>query len=255
EIQATLHRGGIQAKWQSRRCAPQVGMIGRQGQDEPGDVLGRTPVHDVDIERHPRGAVHGRGEPADNDELDTTVGQRANYRLEVSHRRRRCPALRNSWTMSSARTSASIRSSTVRLRFSRSSVRSTSRLYASMTGSGSSGSGARGMRLGYQRPPSAPVARAAGLDVLVQLLGEVEALEDELEGGGDRGRLGGAELDDGATQRGKLAELLHVFVRRHRVWHVEAAAGLEGGHHLLQLGLAEAAAEHVVDGLLDEPAE
>src|SRR5213083_1815916 len=59
---------------------------------------------------------------------------------------------------------------------------------------------------------SAPVARAAGLDVLVQLLGEMEAFEDELDGGGDCGRLGGAELDDGAAQRRKLAELLDVLI-------------------------------------------
>src|SRR2546427_13272794 len=102
---------------------------------------------------------------------------------------------------------------------------------------------------------SAPVARAAGLDVLVQLLGEMEAFEDELDGGGDCSRLGGAELDDGAAQGRKLAGLLDVLVGRHGVRHVEAGAGLERGDDFVELGLAEAAAEDVVDGLLDEPAE
>src|SRR5262249_42529299 len=45
-----------------------------------------------------------------------------------------------------------IRSSTESFKFSRSAARSTRRLYISMTGSGSSGSWPRGMRLGYSRP-------------------------------------------------------------------------------------------------------
>src|SRR2546428_9366953 len=101
---------------------------------------------------------------------------------------------------------------------------------------------------------SARVAGAAGLTVLVQLLGEMESCEDELDGGGDCTRLGGAELDDGAAQRRKLAELLDVLVGGHGVGDVEAGAGLERGDDFVELGLAEAAAEDVVDGLLDEPA-
>src|SRR3989449_4951700 len=102
---------------------------------------------------------------------------------------------------------------------------------------------------------SAPGARPAGLAVLVQLLGEREPFEAELEGGANCPRLGGAELDDGAAQRRKLAELLDVLVGGHGVGDVEAGAGLERGDDFVELGLAEAAAEDVVDGLLDEPAE
>src|SRR5215813_3700862 len=83
-----------------------------------------------------RGAMRRSSHPADNDELDPSGYQRLEQAPEVRH----FAALLDRRISSTSRSAAiifRIRSSTVSLRFSRSNVRSTSFLYASMTGSGS----------------------------------------------------------------------------------------------------------------------
>src|SRR5258706_13463734 len=58
------------------------------------------------------------------------------------------------------------------------------------------------------RPERAP--RLAAL--FIQLAVEVQTLEDELDGGGDRRRIAGStELRDGALHPGDLQRLLHVL--------------------------------------------
>src|SRR6267143_5819743 len=68
---------------------------------------------------------------------------------------------------------------------------------------------------------------AAGLDVLVELAGEVEPLQHELERGRGRGRLGRAEPGDGRLERGELADLADVLARRHRVGDGDDEPALE----------------------------
>src|SRR3989338_5028071 len=66
---------------------------------------------------------------------------------------------------------------------------------------------------------SDPVAGLPGLDVLVELAGEVQALENEFERGGDARRVLRAEFLHGSLQRPHRADLATVLGRRHRVGH------------------------------------
>src|SRR5260370_7418877 len=79
------------------------------------------------------------------------------------------------------------------------------------------------------RTALAPVPLMAGLDVLVELLVQVEPLEQELERGGRRGGVAGAELAHRGLERARLRDLLHVLARGHRVGPRDVEAALERG--------------------------
>src|SRR4029453_19528094 len=86
------------------------------------------------------------------------------------------------------------------------------RLSSLIAGTAASGSGA--------------IAGVAGLDVLVELSAEGEALEDELEGGGHRGGIRGPELLHRCGERTHFPELAHVLPRGHDVRNLDAQAAL-----------------------------
>ncbi len=93
------------------------------------------------------------------------------------------------------------------------------------------------------------------LRVLVQLSAEVQALEHELDGGGEAGRAVTAELLSRRAQRRRRLGLPHVLRRGHRVGDLHAEAALEGGHHRIQLGRRQRAVEDVEHGALHELTE
>src|SRR4029450_6232640 len=99
------------------------------------------------------------------------------------------------------------------------------------------------------------IAGVAGLDVLVELSAEVQALEDELEGGGYRGGMRGPELLYRRPERPHFPELAAVLARGHDVRDLDAQAALEGAHHLFELGAGEAAVEDVQHRALHELGE
>src|SRR5262245_33687532 len=103
--------------------------------------------------------------------------------------------------------------------------------------------------------PSAPVAVAAGLGVLVELACQVQSLEDELERRCRARWIARAELLHGGVERTHLGDLADVFLGRHRVGDVDAEAALEGGHDRIQLAAREATVEDVEHRLLHELAE
>src|SRR5580765_2175423 len=102
---------------------------------------------------------------------------------------------------------------------------------------------------------SGAVARVAGLDVLVELSAEMQALEDELEGGGHRGGIRGPELLHRRRERTHFTELADVLPRGHDVRDLDAQAPLEGAHHLFELGAGEAPVEDVQHRALHELGE
>src|SRR4029079_17017702 len=92
---------------------------------------------DVEISRDVCGAVSRRGHPADDDELDVAADQNLEQTSEVGHRFA-APDRGTSSTKWRTEISFARRSLGVSFKFSRIRVRSTSRLYASMAGVGSS---------------------------------------------------------------------------------------------------------------------
>src|SRR5207245_9310966 len=102
---------------------------------------------------------------------------------------------------------------------------------------------------------SAPIPMAAGLDVLVELAGEVEPLQHELERGRRRGRRGRAEPGDGRLERAERLDLADVLARRHRVGDGDDEPALERRDDLVELPGGEALVEHVQHRALYELAE
>src|SRR5437773_8364782 len=100
-----------------------------------------------------------------------------------------------------------------------------------------------------------PVSGAAGLDVLVELAGEMQPFEDELERGGHARRIRRAELLRRGVERGHAVDLLHVLLGRHRIGHGDREPALERCHHLVELAPAEAPGEDVEHRALGELAE
>src|SRR5258705_7341671 len=109
----------------------------------------------------------------------------------------------------------------------------------------SSGSRLSSLMPGTRASGSGAVAGVAGLDVLVELSAEVQALEDELEGGGHRGGIRGPELLHRCRERPYFPELAHVLTRGHDVRDLDAQASLEGAHHVFELDAGEAPVEDV----------
>src|SRR6202008_2526708 len=85
EVEAALDGRGIPSEGEARWSAPQVWVIGRQGQDETTDVVRGAAIHDVEVECRPRRAVHRGGDSLDDDELDACFGEDPEQRLEVRH--------------------------------------------------------------------------------------------------------------------------------------------------------------------------
>src|SRR5262245_4261358 len=95
---------------------------------------------------------------------------------------------------------------------------------------------------------SAPVPRMPAAHVLVELLAQMQALEHELDRGGDRGGIAGAELPHRGVERARLADLSRVLLRRHVVADLDGEAALERADHLVELAPAEVAVEHAEHG-------
>src|SRR2546425_11389932 len=95
-------------------------------------------------------------------------------------------------------------------------------------------------------------ARLAAL--LVQFAVEVEALEDELDAGGDGGRVTGrAELRDRALHARDLQRLRDVFLRRHVRGDAHRRALPERRKQRVELRQRECPVEDVEDRALEEP--
>src|SRR6266850_2959404 len=95
--------------------------------------------------------------------------------------------------------------------------------------------------------------RARLAPLLVQLPVEMQALEHELDGCGDRRGVAGApELRDGALHPRDLERLLHVLARGEARRHVHRRAALEGREQRVELPQREGAVEDVEDGTLRE---
>ena len=89
-------------------------MIGREGEHEAADVVARTPVHDIEVERRPRRAVNGGRHSADDDELDAGLGESPKQRLEIRDHVAAARPARSSSTNACNCMSVSRRSSTER---------------------------------------------------------------------------------------------------------------------------------------------
>jgi hypothetical protein len=66
-------------RWQSPVCEiePVVRVVSQEPLEKAGHVLGRAPVHEVEILREDRHAENDSGHPPDDDELDPRLGQLA----------------------------------------------------------------------------------------------------------------------------------------------------------------------------------
>src|SRR3972149_3556717 len=133
EVQTSLDCGGVPAEWQARRCSAQVWVIRGKRDDQPLDVLPCSPVDSIDIECEAGRTMHGCRRSTNQDELHTALGKSAQQGFEVSHGAARLPARPSSSANLWSSMRGWSRSSMGRLRVSRMSVRSTSRLYASTT--------------------------------------------------------------------------------------------------------------------------
>src|SRR6058998_1338365 len=108
--------------------------MGSQRVDEPLDI-GEVPrIHDVEVPGRDGRAVERPGEPTDDDEIHPTPAKNLEQPPEVGHRSPLManPARRNSSAAAKRAISSRTRCSGDILRFSRSSVLSTSFLNASM---------------------------------------------------------------------------------------------------------------------------
>src|SRR5438552_15178929 len=97
----------------------------------------------------------------------------------------------------------------------------------------------------------------AGLaTLLIQLAVEMKPLEDELDGGGDRGGIPGrAELGDRALHPRDVQGLFHVLPARERRRDVHRRATLKCGEERVELDEREGPVEDVADGALHEPVD
>src|SRR4051812_20819429 len=102
---------------------------------------------------------------------------------------------------------------------------------------------------------SAPVRRAAADRVLVEALGQVQALEHELDGAGRRGRalVAAGEVTHDGLQAGDVAEQGDVLGRGDVVAGVDDGARLEGREHLAHAVGAAALLEDGEDRRLQQP--
>src|SRR5579859_6986122 len=106
--------------------------------------------------------------------------------------------------------------------------------------------GKRGM---WRMWGSAAIASLAGDLVFVEALVEVQALKDELDGGGDGGGIAVAvELGNRSLEAADASELVDVFHRGLRIRRRDAQPLVEAGHELVELGHLEVVAEDLDDG-------
>src|SRR2546430_7567308 len=107
------------------------------------------------------------------------------------------------------------------------------------------------------RGPASGSEGGAGLaTLLIQLAVEMKPLEDELDGGCDRGGIPGrAELGDRALHPRYLQSLFHVLLARERRRDVHRRAALKCGEERVELNEREHPVEDVEDRALPEPVD
>src|SRR3989454_5900052 len=86
EVEPALHGRTVPAERQPGRGPTEIRSVRGQRPNEPRDVLGRSSVDRVHVERESRGAVDRRGHTPDKDELDVGVGEGAQKAFEIGHR-------------------------------------------------------------------------------------------------------------------------------------------------------------------------
>src|SRR5437667_9332411 len=132
KIQAAADRLGVPREWQVQRSIAEIWAMHRQRSGEALNVFMRARIHKIDIEGDARRTVQNRRHSTDEDEINLCPDQRRNdlprdqqpSRFRLSF----LPARRSSSTICNARKCFCARCSKVSLRFSRSNVRSTSRM-------------------------------------------------------------------------------------------------------------------------------
>ena len=137
EVEAPLQRDLVPFEGQPGRRSPQVRGMGLQGGDEAPQVRAISRVDEVHVLREARRPVDRCGETADDHAFGPCLAEDPDDLLEVGHRSRFRvrPARRASAASRCKAIRFVTRSVTERRRFCRSRVRSTWRLYASITGS------------------------------------------------------------------------------------------------------------------------